>query len=433
MKRNNLKSIGSEMYSFIVDLFPICRSITGDGARKTLCYLKDIVNDLNIYEIPCGTKVFDWTIPEEWNINEAWIQDSSGNIIIDFKKNNLHVVGYSEPVNKTIKLSELRDYLYTLPDQPDAIPYVTSYYKKRWGFCLSYSQFKTLADGNYKVFIDSNFSNGVLNYGEIIIKGKSDKEILLSTYICHPSMANNELSGPVVTIALAKWLKTRNNLFTYRIIFIPETIGSLTYLSKHLNHLKSHVIAGFNITCVGDNREYSYLPSRNGSTLSDRIALHVLNHIAPKFKKYTWLDRGSDERQYCAPGVDLPIASIMRTKYGEYPEYHTSLDDLSLVNPEGLEGAYHALKTSIEGLEKNCIPIVTVQGEPNLGSRNLYENISVKNIRNSKKSILNLLTYADGKEDLLSIADKINIPIADLYEDAKLLESHNLLFLNEIK
>jgi aminopeptidase-like protein len=347
---------------------------------------------------------------------------------VDFAANNLHVVGYSEPVDQWLDLEVLDEHLYSLPDQPNAIPYVTSYYQRRWGFCLSHNKREQLKPGRYRAVIDSELKPGVLNYGELLIPGKSNEEVFLSTYVCHPSMANNELSGPVVTTAIAQWIQTLpERRYTYRIVFIPETIGSLVYLSRHLDHLKQHVIAGFNVTCIGDERAYSYLPSRAGDTLSDQAAKHVLRHIDPQFVSYSWLDRGSDERQYCAPGVDLPIAAIMRSKYGEYPEYHTSLDDLNLVTPAGLKGGYLALKLALEVIEQNILPNITVLGEPQLGKRGLYPNISRNRLGGGTQALMNLLTYCDGKRTLLEIADLIGQPMWNLVPFVEQLKEYGLL------
>ena len=424
-------SNGKKMYKLAQDLWPITRSITGEGVRETLVHIKQEIPELNIERVATGTKAFDWTVPKEWNITEAYIEDQNGNRVIDFCKNNLHVVGYSIPIDAWMTLDELNEHLHSLPKQINAIPYVTSYYKKQWGFCLTHEQRVKLPAGKYHAVIKSTLSDGELNYGEIILKGSEDKEILLSTYICHPSMGNNELSGPVVTTFLVKWLMAiKNRRFTYRIIFVPETIGSIVYLSKHIEYLKKNIIAGYVVTCIGDNNCYSYLPSRNGDTLSDNVAKHVLSHVDPEYKQYTWLNRGSDERQYCAPGVDLPIASIMRSKYGEYPEYHTSLDDLKFISPDGLQGGYIALKKSLEILEFNCYPKVTVLCEPQLGIRDLYPSLSIKNTNIGVREILNLISYSDGTKSLLDISIIINtpfwklLPMLDILVKKGLIKNH---------
>jgi aminopeptidase-like protein len=337
-------------------------------------------------------------------------------------------VGYSEPVDKWLILDELVPHLYSLPDQPNAIPYVTSYYERRWGFCLTDNQRKTLKPGRYHAVVNSDLKPGVLNYGELILPGELEQEVLLSTYICHPSMANNELSGPVVTMALVQWLATlAKRRYTYRIVFIPETIGSIVYLSKHVDYLKKHVIAGFNISCIGDDRVYSYLPSRDGNTLSDKTALHVLKYTDPEFKHYTWLDRGSDEKHYCSPGVDLPIATIMRSKYGEYPEYHTSLDDLSLVTPSGLEGGYTALKKALEVIEKNVYLKTTVLGEPQLGKRGLYPTLSTKTLKKEFLLTKHFLSYCDGQKSIIEIAELLDEPSWDLWPIMEKLVDNGLL------
>jgi aminopeptidase-like protein len=421
------ENVGNFCHRLAQDLFPICRSLTGPGVRETLAYLGQYLPGLTVHEVPSGTQAFDWTVPDEWIIRGGYITDESGQRIVDFKVHNLHVVGYSEPVDQWLDLEELDKHLYSLPDQPDAIPYITSYYSRRWGFCLTHKQRQTMKPGRYRVVIDSELKPGVLNYAELILPGQSEQEVLLSTYICHPSMANNELSGPVVTTALARWLiSLENRRYTYRIVFIPETIGSILYLSRNMEHMKRHVVAGFNITCIGDDRTYSYLPSRAGNTVADRAALHVLQHIFPDFKRYTWLDRGSDERQYCAPGVDLPIATIMRSKYGEYPEYHTSLDDLTLVTPSGLEGGFTALQQAIEIIENNLRLNTTVFCEPQLGKRGLYPTLSTKESGDQVRTMMNLISYCDGKT-LLEIAEIVGEPVSKLLEILKPLIKNGLI------
>lgn len=432
LKKNKMK-IEEKIYLLAKNLWPINRSITGEGVRETLSKIKEVIPELKIFEIKSGTKVFDWTVPKEWKINDAYIITPKGKKICSFKKNNLHLVGYSIPVHEKISLSELQKYLHSLPDQPSAIPYVTSYYKKRWGFCITQKQRDQLKKGQYEVFIDSELINGSLTYGELIIKGKLKKEVFLSTYICHPSMANNELSGPSVATYIAKWLLDKSNRrLTYRIVFVPETIGSIAYLSKNKKKLISRVIAGFNINCVGDDRDYSYLPSRNGETLSDLAAKHVLKNITTSFKSYKWTDRGSDERQYCSPGIDLPIASIMRTKYGEYPEYHTSLDNLkNVVTINGLKGGYEAIKCALETIENNKYPKIKIFCEPQLSKRGLYPDLSSKKSHGKMKLLMNLITYSDGKKSLLEIAEILEVPVWSLYPLVETLVKNNLLDLKE--
>jgi aminopeptidase-like protein len=425
--------IGHEIHNFARELWGINRSLTGEGVRETLDKIRNHLPNLVINSISSGTKVFDWTIPKEWHVNEAYIITPNGEKICDYSKNNLHLLGYSIPFQGKLNLNELKKYLFTLPEQPDAIPYITSYYKEEWGFCLSQNDFDSLKEGEYIIKIDSKLFDGELNYGELIIPGKSKKEVFLSTYICHPSMANNELSGITVTTFLAKWLNGLDKReFTYRIIFIPETIGSLAYLSKNHIEMKKKIIAGFNISCVGDNRTFSYLPSRNGKTISDEVAKHVLNWIYPNFKSYTWLDRGSDERQYCSPGIDLPIASILRSKYGEYPEYHTSLDNLQdVVTPEGLMGGYLAIQKALEIIEKNKTYKLKVLGEPHMSKRKLYPTISTKKIDQEIKLMMDFISLCDGNNSVLKIANEINVPIWDLYNLIEKLKSNNLIIVKK--
>lgn len=419
-------NIGLQMHSLMAKAFPICRSITGNGVRETLSIISDII-PLSIHEVPTGTAAFDWSVPKEWNIRDAYIADERGNKIVDFKQHNLHIVGYSIPVDKWMTLSKLHKHLYSLPEQSNAIPYVTSYYKERWGFCISHDERVKLKDGQYHVYIDSTLEEGSLTYGEYILKGETEQEVFLSTYVCHPSMANNELSGPAVTAFIAKWLASQPRKYTYRIIFIPETIGSITYLSRNLDVMKKNVIAGFNISCIGDDRAYSYVASRHENTLADKVASNVLSFKYADFIKYSFLDRGSDERQYCSPGVDLPLITLSRSKYGAYPEYHTSLDNLDFVTPEGLFGGYGLVQDCINVIENNRVFRITCYGEPQLGKRGLYPNLSTKNSGSSVETMMDFIAYADGHSDLLQISNIIRKPVREIVPIAKKLLEAGLI------
>lgn len=414
------------MHSWAQDLWPICRSLTGQGVRDTFEYLGRLLPGLRVHSVPTGYQAFDWEVPKEWAVRDAFIARLDGTRVVDFKNNNLHLLGYSTPIDAVVTHAELNDHLYSLKDQPDAVPYVTSYYKERWGFCLSENQRSSLTDDHYRVVIDTELKPGVLNYADLLIPGEEKTEVLLSTYVCHPSMANNELSGPVVTTALARWISSAPRRHTYRIVFIPETIGAVVYLSKNLREMKANTIAGYVITCVGDERAWSYMPSRMGGTLADRAALHVMRNL--DFDTYSFLERGSDERQYCAPTIDLPVASVMRSKYGTYPEYHTSLDDLSLVTQAGLEGSFDTLKACIEVIEGNRLWQSTTFGEPQLGKRGLYPTISmVGSAGGDVREMMNFLAYCDGKTDIISIANTIGISVARCVALADRFVQHGLL------
>lgn len=397
---------GEVLHNWATELFPICRSITGDGFRLSLQYISSLISGFQIHEIPSGTKAFDWVVPDEWNIKEAYIEDASGARVVDFKDNSLHVVSYSTSVDLTLTRDELELFLHTHPYLESAIPYITSYYSPRWGFCLSQNQKKLLGEGPFHVVIDSSHTKGSLSYGDVVIEGESQEEILFSTYLCHPSMANNELSGPVVAAALARSiLKMERRHYTYRFVFIPETIGSIAYLSKHLEHLKNTVRAGWVITCIGDDRSYSYLPSRNGNTLADRVSKQMIALSGNHFDVYTYLDRGSDERQYCSPQVDLPVASLMRSKYGTYPEYHSSLDDLNLVTPTGLDGGLQMMKSVVNILEKEKRWSSSFACEAQLGKRGLYPSLSTAESAKEVAGLVNVLAYCDGTMSEREIAE----------------------------
>ena len=399
-------------------LFPINRSLTGNGIRKTLKIIKNEFPDLEIKKIKSGTKVFDWNVPEEWNVTDAYIKDKHGKKIIDFKNNNLHLMGYSHAINKLLIKKHLFKNIYYLKNQPNAIPYVTSYYKKRWGFCISYDKINEINNSysdkdKFKIVIKSNFKkNGHLNYGELFIKGKSKKEILISTYVCHPSMANNELSGPIVSMGLINYFKKIKKLNkSIRFIFIPETIGSIVFISKNYQNLKKNVIGGYNLTCIGDDRNHSCMFSKYNNSPSDEALIEAYKKLnIKKYKIHSFLKRGSDERQYNSPGVDLKITSIFRTKYNEYPEYHTSLDDFRIVTLKGITGGFNVAKESIKILLNKTIPKNLNLCEPQMGKRGLYPTISIKK-NNSSKNYMNFLQYADGNNSLEKISKIIKLKL----------------------
>ncbi len=415
--------------AWIKKVFPFCRSITGDGLEKTLAFMIEKVPELKIIKFKTGTKVFDWSIPKVWNIRDAYIENETGEKYAQFKDCNLHVVSYSCPVNKHISRDQLEKKIFTHPDIPEAIPYITSYYNVDWGFCMSEIEKKKINGKKFRVFIDSYFSNGYLKIGESKIVGKKKKEIFFSTNICHPSMANNELSGPMVQLALILYLKKKypKPNYSYRFVFLPETIGSIAYLSKKIKHLKKNVIAGFTLSCVGDDRNFSVIESRNGDKLSDEALKSCL--INENYKIFPYLERGSDERQYCWPGVDLPVSGFCRTKYGEYKEYHTSLDDLSLVTDNGLNKSFDKLTSIIDAFELGIYPKTNHLCEPNLSNYDLYPNIGKVSNRFNKniKNLLNLLAYCDGKLSVFEIANKINYPLKSVLEDLKNLRKKQIL------
>lgn len=403
------------MYALAGRLFPICRSITGEGFRKSLNILCEEVPDIKVYEVPSGTPVFDWVVPKEWNIRGGGIYRCNGEKVIDFEDSNLHIIGYSTPIHDIVSREKLLEHIHTQPDQPDLIPYITSYYKERWGFCMSENQKKTLTDEKYRVEIDSSFKDGSLTYGDLLIPGESEKEILITTYLCHPSMANNELSGPAVIVELMKYVQQiANRRYSYRFVINPETIGSITYLSRNLKTLQKNVVAGFVLSCVGDDRTYSYIESKHGFTLADRVLQNVLRFHYPNYKHYSFLKRGSDERQYNSAGVDLPVCGFCRSKYEEYPEYHTSADNMELISPEGLLGAYEVMEKVINTLENNYHFRMNCVCEPQLGKRGLYPTISQKGTYGAVKTLTNFIAYADGRSDLIDISNIINVPTTEL-------------------
>ncbi len=407
------------MDNLLNKLFPICRSITGKGFLSSLKIIKEGIPKIKIKSFRSGTKVFDWKIPYEWNVKNAYVKDLKGNTIIDFKKNNLHLVSYSSPIKKIISKNLLISRVHSLPKQKKYIPYVTSYYKKYWGFCLEHEKKKKILKSNNKKFfvnIDSEFKkNGKMHYGECYIKGKSKKEILISTYLCHPSMANNELSGPIVWKYLIKNFVKKKNKYSLRFIIVPETIGSISYISKNYKLLKNNVIGGYVLTCLGDKGNFSYLNSKEENSLSDLVAKRYFLKKRIKFKNYSFLKRGSDERQYNSPGINLSVGSIMRSKYDTYPEYHTSGDNLNFVKKVYLKKSIKVIKEIIEDFMKVEIPKNNILCEPYLTKYKLYPTLSLKKPNLYSRNILNFLSYCDGKKDLIYIANKINLAYKKTY------------------
>ena len=394
--------------------------------RQTLSILKKYLPNLTFHEIPSGTQVLDWTIPDEWRIDAAYIETPDGHRIADVRENNVHVMSYSTPVDLAVSLDELNEHLHSDAEIPQAIPYVTSYYNRDWGFCITQTERDALVEGTYHAVIEGALEPGSMTYADLVIPGECSEEILISTYICHPSLANNELSGPMVSLGLASWLAREPRHYTYRFVFVPETIGAITYIATHLQHLRSAVVGAINLTCIGDDGDYSYLASRIGNTALDRIASRVIAMREPR-RIYSYLDRGSDERQYGMPGIDLPVISLMRTKYGAYPEYHTHLDDLTVVTPAGLQGGLDLVRDCIAELENSTFFRATVIGEPQLGKRGLYHSVHARTVSETILLRTHILAYSDGQHSLQDIAEMTGAPFVEVQALATELEDHALL------
>ena len=422
------------MHALARRLWPLHRSLTGDGVRATLAVLAQELPGLVIHEVPSGTPAFDWTVPLEWRIHGAQLVDPTGEVIVDLADSNLHVVSYSEPVDAEFELSELQEHLHSDAELPTAIPYVTSYYHRTWGFCLTQQQRDALKPGMYHARIDSSLEPGSLTYADLVIQGESPAEVFITTYICHPSIANNELSGPVVAAAIARWLMSLpNRHYTYRFVFAPETIGALLYADQNLEQLRSHVVAGINLTCIGDEGDYSYLASRLGNTPIDRIGKRVVAQSdRPVF--YSFLDRGSDERHYCAPGIDLPLISLMRTRYGTYAEYHTSLDDLEhVVTPSGLAGGFGLVHDCIASLEESDYCRAVIPGEPQLGKRGLYHTMHARTVADEVLTRTHVLAYCDGQHSMADIADLLGRSEDEVRLLLNELINHGLVEVHKLK
>tara|TARA_B100000886_G_C20426900_1_gene494620 strand:+ start:357 stop:1643 length:1287 start_codon:yes stop_codon:yes gene_type:complete len=418
-----------KLIDHLKSLFPICRSITGNGTRKTLKYFEKFHKDYRRLKFKTGLKVLDWEIPKEWNIKNGYFENiETGEKFAEFKKNNLHIVNYSEPVNSVIDYEQLIKRIHTIKEKPDWIPYITSYYKKYWGFCIKHTDKEKLKTGKYRVYIDSSLKDGELELSHAILKGKSKKEILFSSYICHPSMANNELSGPVVLNALLDYVKKRypKRRYSYRFILQPETIGSIAYISKYKHQLRKNVLFGFNLSCVGDNRSYSYVNTPHKNTIADQALNASLLNLS-NVNAYSFLDRGSDERQYCSPGLKLPVCTFSRSKFGKYPEYHTSADNLDLVSEEGLKGSFEILKNIIDACEIGLYPKVKTICEPQLGKRGLYPNISETQKKRPSEIRMNFIAYCDGVNNIFEICKLIECDLKTVLKEYKLLKENNLI------
>lgn len=425
-RRPDLEAAGVDMLAFIEELFPICRSITGDGIRETFRKIGRRI-PLNISEVESGTPVLDWTVPSEWNIKDAYVKNADGDRVIDFRAHNLHVVGYSTPVRARMSLTELRPHLFTLPDQPDVIPYRTSYYSESWGFCMEHRRLADLPEGDYDVCIDSSLQPGTLAYAECLLPGETDDEVLISCHCCHPSIANDNLSGIALATELAGRLAKVSRRYSYRFLFIPGTIGSITWLARNEDSV-TRIRHGLVITCVGDRGHATYKKSRRGDALIDRAASHVLHHSEPDHEIIDFSPYGYDERQYCSPGFNLPVGSLMRTPNGKYPEYHTSADDLDFVSAPHLADSLLNYLRVIDILENDRVYVnLKPKGEPQLGRRGLYPSVGAQGAGDPLMARLWVLNLSDGDHSLLDIAERADMSFGEISDAARTLEEGGLL------
>jgi aminopeptidase-like protein len=420
--------IGGELHRFAQELYPICRSISGDGLRQTLALIEKRI-PLRTFDVPTGTAVFDWTVPKEWNIRDAYIASRGGNRLVDFQQSNLHVLNYSVPVHRTMQLSELKPHLFTLPEHPDWIPYRTSYYREDWGFCLAHSQMLAFGDGDYEVCIDSTLEEGHLTYGECYLPGRSTDEILFSCHVCHPSLANDNLSGLAVATFLAHLLAKRDLRYSYRFLFIPGTIGAITWLSQNRETAK-RIQHGLVLTCLGDSGGFHYKKSRRENAEIDSVAAYVLRRHDEPHEILDFSPYGYDERQYCSPGFNLPVGCLMRSVWGAFPEYHTSADNLDFIQPLPLAESLRVCTAIVDVLEKNrrycnMMPYC----EPQLGRRGLYRVTGGDTLGVEISARLWVLNLSDGDHSLLDIAERSGISFSAISEAAELLCKHGLLSL----
>lgn len=426
LDRRDPAEIGKEMHGFAGELYPICRSITGDGIRRSLAMVRDRIS-LQLHEVPTGTPVFDWTVPKEWNIRDAYIKEPGGTRVLDFRNCNLHVVNYSTPVRAIMSLAELKSRLHTIPEKPDWIPYRTSYYKEDWGFCLSHNRLLALREGEYEVCIDSTLEDGNLTYGECYLPGESDDEVLISCHACHPSLANDNLSGLAVATALAEFLSGRKLRYSYRFLFIPGTIGAITWLAQN-REAAARIRHGLVLTCIGDSGEFHYKKSRRGNAEIDRAAAHVLMHQSRSSEILEFSPYGYDERQYCSPGFNLPVGCLMRSVWGTFPEYHTSADNLDFIKPLKLAESLRACAAIVDVIERNQrYRNLNPYCEPQLGRRNLYRATGGNSISTEMNARLWVLNFSDGQNSLLDIAERSGLPFLTIARAADVLQEGGLL------
>jgi len=423
----NAEDVGTAMHNFIADLYPICRSITGEGVRETLRRIQKRI-PLEIHEVASGTKVFDWTVPLEWNVSDAFVKNEAGERVIDFKANNLHLMSYSTPLQKKMRFADLKPHLFSLPDHPNWIPYRTSYYQENWGFCLGHKNLEQLADGEYEVVIDSSLQPGSLTYGECYLPGESSDEVLISCHVCHPSLCNDNLSGIAVAVQLAQKMAERPKRYSYRFLFIPGTIGSITWLARNEHNIE-RVKHGLVLTGLGDAGEITYKRSRQGQADIDRAMVHVLKHAGEPHTIIDFFPFGYDERQFCSPGFNLPVGCLMRTPHGQYPEYHSSADNLDFVKRDSLASSYGRCLEVFELLEHDRTYLnQNPKCEPQLGRRGLYRSIAGQQEKQSKElALLWVLNGSDGRQTLLDIADRASLPFENILVAARELEQVGLL------
>lgn len=419
--------VGMQMYRLVADLYPICRSITGNGLRETLRRIQQQI-PIVIHEVPSGTQVFDWTVPNEWNIRDAYVKDKSGQRLIDFRKSNLHVVNYSVPIHRKVSRQELLEHLFTLPDRPDWTPYRTSYYNETWGFCAPHSILGSLNEEEYEVLIDSSLQPGHLSYGELYLRGESEDEILISCHSCHPSLCNDNLSGISVAVSLAREIERSNRRYSYRFLFIPGTIGSITWLARNEANA-AKIKYGITLANLGDPGGFTYKRSRGDDTEVDRAAEHVLKHSGKSHKTLPFSPYGYDERQFCSPAFNLAVGCLSRTQYGKFPEYHTSADNLDFVKPEALAESLAVCHALLSVLENNATYInLQPKCEPQLGKRGLYRTMGgYSNAREMEMAMLWVLNLSDGGHTLLDIAERSDLPFEVVHAASQTLTSHNLL------